>query len=61
MAQKETKYSPRVLMGSNGKPEGDEVYCCLTCHALVAEGGKQGHANWHERLRRAVDETGTLN
>jgi hypothetical protein len=33
---------------------------CPLCKAMIAPNGEQEHKDWHERLRRAVDETGTL-
>jgi hypothetical protein len=42
-----TEYTPRVLMGSNGKPEGDETFACKTCGACVAEADLHRHTNWH--------------
>lgn len=51
-----TEFSHRMLMGSDGKPEGEETWGCKTCGALVADCDTLIHANWHERLRKATDE-----
>jgi hypothetical protein len=45
-----TNFSPRVLMGGSGKPEGEEAYCCKTCGALVAECDLDRHATWHRKI-----------
>lgn len=37
------------------------VFVCKTCAVLVAWEELAQHDEWHERLRRAVDEVGTLN
>jgi hypothetical protein len=37
----------------------DMLYRCPICHAMVWGDGVL-HAEWHERLRRAVDEIDSL-
>jgi hypothetical protein len=49
MPELTVKFSPRVLYGMSGKPEGDEVYCCKTCGALVAWPDANLHTDWHEK------------
>lgn len=36
------------------------LYVCETCGALVQTGYAAHHVQWHETLRRAVDEGGML-
>ena len=50
----ETQFSPRVLIGSNGKPEGDETYACKVCGACVTQQDLQTHTNWHESEQRRI-------
>jgi hypothetical protein len=33
---------------------------CPICSCVVANDDKLDHAEWHEKMRQAVDETGTL-
>jgi len=43
--------------GSTGR---HTAYMCETCGALIAMDYVWRHEQWHEKLRRAVDETGML-
>lgn len=36
------------------------LYVCLQCGAVIDERTVPLHEEWHEVLRRAVDETGSL-
>lgn len=38
----------------------DMLKACEVCGALIHIRNLDQHDGWHERLRRAVDETGTL-
>jgi hypothetical protein len=40
--------------------EAGSVSTCATCGAWVSAEHKQRHLDWHEKLRRAVDETDSL-
>jgi hypothetical protein len=40
--------------------DGDECVVCADCWALVMNEDRARHAAWHEKLRRAVDETEAL-
>jgi hypothetical protein len=35
-------------------------YVCGECYCTVEASQRDAHSMWHEKLRRAVDETGTL-
>lgn len=49
------KFTPRVLFGSNGKPEGEEVYVCQICGVLVTERDMVKHGHWHQRKKDAKE------
>ena len=44
----------------NSEPGFPLAYTCSLCRALVHVTSLQSHADWHEKLRRAVDETEIL-
>lgn len=54
--KRRTEYTPRVLMGSNGLPEGDEVCACKTCGALVGENDLSTHTLWHAQLATEIEK-----
>ena len=61
----ETEFSPRILhdsstCGVSPCPVGNDAYACKSCGAIIAEQDLHKHTDWHERLRRAVDETETI-
>ena len=37
-----------------------DMRCCRKCFALVPISKTEDHLDWHEQLRRAVDEADTL-
>ncbi len=37
-----------------------DLVSCKKCSAMVLKGKTQEHLEWHEHLRKAVDETGIL-
>jgi hypothetical protein len=40
--------------------DGDATWYCRECGSEVKESHREVHSIWHEKLRMAVDETGTI-